>query len=55
MDLLYRYLLEEILHYYADIEDAIIHAPERQGEWEDPTYDKAKKLIDIQEKLDKLH
>lgn len=51
---LYRYLLEEILEHYDEIEDAIIHAPERQGEWEDPTYDKAKKLMELSQQLHRV-
>lgn len=47
----YQYLLEDILKYYADIEDCIIHEKERQGEWEDPTYEKASKLLYLEQKL----
>ena len=50
-DILYKYLLEEILEHYDDIEDTIIHARERQGEWEDPTYDKANKLVELSQKV----
>ena len=53
-DILYNYLLQEILDHYEDIEDTIIHAPERQGEWEDPTYDKARKLVDLEQKIHSL-
>ena len=49
-----RKLLMEILEHYEDIEDVIIHGKERQGEWEDPTFDKTKRLIDIQQKLHSL-
>lgn len=47
-DALYEMLLNDILAYYEDIEDCIIHGRERQGEWEDPTYEKAKRLVELQ-------
>ena len=47
----YQWLLEDILKYYADIEDCVIHAKERHGEWEDPTYDKAKTLTELSQLL----
>lgn len=50
----YDLLLEDLLAYYADIEDAIIHQKERQGEWEDPTYEKAKVLLEIEQKIHSL-
>lgn len=50
----YESLLHDILQYYEDLEDTIIHSPERQGEWEDPTYDKAKRLIELSQYLHRL-